>query len=127
MNITISVNEKPYAAKPEYEGSSALIANVPCPVCANLYALTLNGSVQALCPKDKLALAKAETKHDFVQEPQQTLKFRIPRYETGHDTMAGQGECLRCRRNVGLATVKVDTLFGIEEDRRVQGGPWKVF
>ncbi len=35
--------------------------------------------------------------------------------------------CRNCSSPMGVLRVDVPTLFGLEEDRRVLSGPWKVF
>jgi hypothetical protein len=44
-----------------------------------------------------------------------------------HDTYAADATLLCCKQRVGAMRVKVDTIFGIEEDERVLNGPWRVY
>lgn len=44
-----------------------------------------------------------------------------------HDTYRADAVCLSCKERVGVLRVQVETIFGVEEDERVQGGPWKVY
>lgn len=45
----------------------------------------------------------------------------------GHDTHAADGVCLACLAAVGTIRARVSTLFGIEEDRAVLCGRWRVY
>jgi len=54
------------------------------------------------------------------------LQARCPVFTTGHDTMRGRAVCA-CGEGVGTLTVKVETIFGIEEDNRVLNGRCRVY
>jgi hypothetical protein len=58
--------------------------------------------------------------------PFKVAGFAGTRVET-HDTIEAVAACLGCQTRVGKLVVKVDTIFGIEEDRRVLAGPWRVY
>jgi hypothetical protein len=45
----------------------------------------------------------------------------------GHDTYEADAHALCCRKRIGTILVRVSTIFGVEEDERVQGGPWRVY
>lgn len=45
----------------------------------------------------------------------------------GHDTYAAPARCLDCHARVGQLRVKVNTLFGLEEDERVLNGRARVY
>lgn len=47
--------------------------------------------------------------------------------KTDRDSYYADGYCLKCDERVGMIRVKVDTIFGVEEDERVLNGPWKVY
>ena len=55
------------------------------------------------------------------------FKLRVPRYRTEHDRYIGAGRCVSCDADLGTVTVRVDTIFGIEEDRRVLDGRCRVY
>ncbi len=44
-----------------------------------------------------------------------------------HDVYQAEAKALCCEKRIGRIEVKVDTVFGIEEDERVLGGPWRVY
>lgn len=44
-----------------------------------------------------------------------------------HDTYVAPAFCVGCGNGRGTLRVKVDTLFGIEEDERVLHGRWRVY
>ena len=41
--------------------------------------------------------------------------------------MVGPAECVGCGAALGMLEVEVSTLFGLEADRAVGAGPWRVF
>ena len=43
------------------------------------------------------------------------------------DTWRADAQCVSCGVHVGVLRVKMDTIFGIEEDERVMHGPWRVY
>lgn len=45
----------------------------------------------------------------------------------GHDTLSAACRCLECGAIVGEIVVTMDTIFGIEEDRRVLNGRCRVY
>jgi hypothetical protein len=47
--------------------------------------------------------------------------------KTDRDSHYADGHCLKCDARVGTIRVKLDTIFGLEEDERVLNGPWKVY
>ena len=47
--------------------------------------------------------------------------------QEGHDTITEACRCKDCGQPIGTVRVKVDSLFGIAEDRKVLNGPWKVY
>lgn len=44
-----------------------------------------------------------------------------------HDTYKSEAGCYDCQAPMGTITVKVATLFGIEEDEAVLMGRWRVY
>ena len=46
---------------------------------------------------------------------------------TTHDTHYAGAVALCCQRRIGTIETKMSTVFGLDEDQRVLGGPWKVF
>ncbi len=70
--------------------------------------------------------------HVTVDEPcpscehESPLKLRGRGEYHSHDTYHATAVALCCGVAVGKLEVKVNTLFGIEEDRAVLNGPWKV-
>lgn len=46
---------------------------------------------------------------------------------TGHDTYESDARCIDCQQVIGRITVKVDTIFGIEEDNAVLHGRARVY
>lgn len=51
----------------------------------------------------------------------------LTRVPAERDEYISKGFCAGCRSRRGTIHAKVDTLFGIEEDERVLGGPWRVY
>lgn len=45
----------------------------------------------------------------------------------GHNTYTCKAFCACCRQPLGVMTVRVSTLFGIEEDDRVLNGRFRVY
>lgn len=45
----------------------------------------------------------------------------------GHDTYSAPARCVLCGERVGTLVVKMDTLFGLEEDERVLHGRARVY
>jgi hypothetical protein len=45
----------------------------------------------------------------------------------GFDGYRAYGFCAKCREPRGTIHARVQTLFGVEEDERVLGGPWRVY
>lgn len=43
------------------------------------------------------------------------------------DVIAGGAVCLRCRSRIGEIRAKLSTLFGVEEDRAVLSGRFRVY
>lgn len=46
---------------------------------------------------------------------------------TGHDTITSACVCRTCDKRIGSIVVTMDSLFGIEEDRRVLNGRCRVY
>jgi hypothetical protein len=44
-----------------------------------------------------------------------------------HDTYAANAHCVNCKKVIGELQVKVDTIFGLEEDERVLCSRYKVY
>jgi hypothetical protein len=44
-----------------------------------------------------------------------------------HDTYASSAVAICCSKIVGTLRARVSTVFGLVEDQRVLGGPWKVY
>ena len=44
-----------------------------------------------------------------------------------YDTMTSPARCCGCGERIGTITVKVNTLFGIEEDERMLNGRFRVY
>lgn len=44
-----------------------------------------------------------------------------------HDEYIAPARCVACQANIGEITLKVNTIFGIEEDERVLGGQARVY
>lgn len=55
------------------------------------------------------------------------MKVRARESLTNHDIIVGVAFCLCCKRAVGTLEVKVSTIFGVEEDRRVLNGRVRVY
>jgi len=55
------------------------------------------------------------------------LRVRGPSPVTDHDTMRSRAVCADCDQGVGHITVKFNTIFGIEEDKRVLNGRCRVY
>jgi len=49
------------------------------------------------------------------------------RHIGGRDFYVSDAVCLECRERVGEIQVKVETIFGLEEDERMLNGPWRVY
>ncbi len=52
------------------------------------------------------------------------------RFATGkdrHDTYEASAHCVQCKTRVGTLRVKMNTLFGLEEDERVLNGMCRVY
>lgn len=47
--------------------------------------------------------------------------------ERGHDTYESDAKCIDCGQVIGRITVKVDTIFGIEEDEAMLHGRARVY
>jgi hypothetical protein len=128
MKITLKRDgEQALLGKHPYEGCEyAVIPDTNCPSCEKLIAWVKDGRVHALCAVPWPSIDENHpgcTKEDY----EGPLKVRMPSVAIGHDTYTGGAECTRCRETVGMLTVQVDTLFGIEEDAAVLSGRCRVY
>lgn len=81
------------------------------------FACTPDGAVvdvrgMAACPVCKVAPVRARGTGKRIES---------------HDTYAANAVFVCCGAPAGVLRVKVDTIFGIEEDERVLAGPWRVY
>jgi hypothetical protein len=53
--------------------------------------------------------------------------YARPNPNRPYDELRSGGKCVKCGDSVGWVYTRVDTIFGIEEDRRVLAGRWKVY
>lgn len=142
QSITLAVEEGPDTGSsfPCHEDapecSSVVVEGTArCPVCRDLLGLVdRRGVVVGLSRRERLpealrALGKDGHEDLQVEEPPATFRVRsnATPTEDGYDTITGRAECARCRSKVGVLTVKVVTLFGLEEDRRVLHGRPRVY
>ncbi len=86
-------------------GGRTLAAGLPYPTCAHVTV----------------------GEHDCPECGDDLLAVRCPVYTTSHDTMQGDAVAMCCGATVGRLTVKMATLFGIEEDRRTMHGRARVY
>jgi len=106
------------------------IPGAECPICKDLIGLhdKNDGKLIALGARKK-GLQDAKKEFPGLEERKYLgpLQVNLPRYQIKHDRYIGTAQCTRCRRDVGQMTVKVDTLFGIEEDNAVLNGRARVY
>lgn len=134
MEITIKLTDGPtIKARLPYADAEYITGagDEPCPFCEGKLAIvskTSPGRVYAVTPRDSLLQALADFP-DGKSLPLTGLPghFRMPHPVQGHDRYTGAVECTLCRQVVGRATVKVSTVFGIEEDRAVLHGRCRVY
>lgn len=106
-----------------------------CPTCAELHGIVheYTGRVVALARPGRIEEAiKASAKEHggkcFAEPPPATFRVRSNATPAeDYDTLTGPAECARCRTRVGTLVVKVPTMWGIEEDRRVLHGRARVY
>jgi len=129
MKITLSVGDKAIHGSVPYETCEYVeIPSADCPLCSKLVALVdFHGKTRALAPKEMLAQAHKDNPDCMEEAYQGPLKVRLPNPSRGHSTYSGAAECTRCRQKVGNMTVKINTLFGLEEDDRVLNGRCRVY
>ena len=113
MKITVQISDRydpngsVYKARCPYDGCDHVIIELdtPCPAC------------------------KSKNHCDLLSDPS-FGEFKISgahQFIESYDTYACDAIALCCRQRIGVMRVKVDTIFGIEEDERVLNGPWKTY
>ena len=129
MKITLRIDGKTHPARLPYADCEYVeVPGVDCPTCATLTALVdFDGQVMALAPASSLAEARADYPGCTEQSYSGPLQARLPNPAINHATYEGAAECTRCRCGVGHMTVKVETLFGIDEDQRTLAGRCRVY
>lgn len=103
--ISITIDEKKHTVRLPYPSSrEAIVDDIhECPACGVKFPLDGQG------------------------QPFPPFKVKGKNARHTHDTYVSDGVALCCERYVGKLEMKVDTIFGIEEDERVLNGPWKVY
>jgi hypothetical protein len=129
MKITVNLEGKVHNARHPYEACEYVsVKGVDCPLCKDLVALVdFDGKTQALAPKEMLKEAHKDFPKCEEKKYLGPLQARLPNPSRGHDTFSGPAECTRCRQEVGTMTVRVNTLFSIEEDDHVLNGRCRVY
>lgn len=137
--ITLTLDAHPGAVYPcTLPYSTAPAVNVDsttrCPVCANLTGIyDERGVLRALTRPGRITEAKKDAETEWGKcttvppDPAAPFQVRMPHPNEEYDGWTGRAECHRCRSTVGTLTVKVCTMYGIEEDRRVTAGIWRVY
>lgn len=124
MKITYeSPDGSKHTAKPTPCGK-AVEAPGLCPVCGELSGLVDGlGVTRALARAARIAEARRETEARFgpmtVEAPPVNFRVRMPEPVERYDGWRGRAVCVRCREAVGMLTVTVSTMFGLDEDRAV--------
>lgn len=116
-------------------GSTVYVPTARCPVCADLWEfVSVDGVVRALARPDRLPEARKGLEADgyagcreFAPDPSAVFRVRLPRPVEGRDGWSGSAECVRCKSTVGIMVVRTDTMWGLEEDRRVLSGRCRVY
>ena len=106
MNVTIVLdNGTRHTAKTPYQDAPHVELDLDCPHgCKRRHVANPNSS-----EREPLKVRSNGVKHQ------------------NHDTMFGDAIPLCCRKKIGTIEVSTSTIFGLEEDARVLGGPWKVY
>lgn len=104
MKITLTIDDVVYQARLPYEEAAFVLVDdiEKCPFCEHK-----NGEVLGVKMKFKV-----HGRHKRIES---------------HDTYASDAHALCCGKQVGTLRVKMNTVFGVEEDERVLSGPWKVY
>lgn len=100
MKITVNINAGRYNANVPFEGADHVVVGGvdKCPSCGRE------------CEKETPFKVRGTGNHPI-----------------DHDTFSANAVALCCGAWVGTIRVKVDTIFGIEEDRRVLNGRCRVY
>jgi hypothetical protein len=108
------------------------VRGIACPVCGSRAALRdAGGTIRALARPAALGLALEETEREWgpceVERGPAPFRVRAPRFSIEAHVLRGAAICGRCDSAVGTLIVRFGSLFGLDEDARVERGPWKVF
>lgn len=136
MRITATIDGLPYVGR---EHGSFVVVPTPCPTCGQKHAvIDGEGVVRALSGSESLTQAQREVRAEYgaaavlaPPAPEAGCRVRLIGSRERRDGWDGKAECVRCRTVIGELSVRVDTLFGTEEDRAVLGlahaRSWRVF